>query len=197
MQTDMSDLSVIVSNEDEDNQNTSSPPMRTDVFYVIGDTFFVHNICPSISFFGKDVSSQTSDEVTAACEIMMFIDNTITILDSRFANEYLKELSVVYLNKGAPLFRNVPDRYGNFLDIQHGLVVAWEENATTFRFLSLRNKEDIKENKALDKKKSGIDAVTLIYTYILSSYEHLPDLRQTANNIARKYLNEIKEVSNN
>ena len=195
MQRHISDVSVIVTREyisGIESTDTSQSPMRKVVFYVLGDTLFVQDIYPSISFFGRDASWETIVKAGAPCEIMSFIEKTITILDSEFANEYLYELSLAY-PESEDLIYKAPDKDNNHVDVKNGVIFAWGENEKTFRFLSLQNKDEIRDI-SLDNDGYATYAMILLYTYILYTYEYLPKLRHTANNIAQTYIDKINNA---
>lgn len=190
MDKKLENLSVTVMVEHDDSTtidaDTSYPAMRKIVFFMHKDVLIVRNICPDVSIgYTNDMTIDTHHK----CNLMSFINNIVTILNSSHANAFLSDLALAY-PEGYGLVSFVPDRNNDLIDIRHGFVLGWEKDASTFKFLSLRNKDEIDDETSPDQEYA-VYAMALIFSYIVLSYKLLPSMYDTARDITEKYLRKL------
>ena len=188
-------VSVLVEHNDPAAEDADAvcPKMRKVVFFMQGDTLMVRDMSPEIQYCQDD---DLDEDQTQTCELMAFINSAVTILNSPFANAFLSDLALVY-PAGEGLVRYIPDRNRDIVNICHGFIIGWEENATSCKFLSLKNKDEIEEEDVPSEQEHAADAISLIFSYILLSRDTSPIIREHGHTITGKYLGKLEGASTN
>lgn len=174
---------------DDVEKRTDVVEKTTFVFYKNGGTLVVLESDSQIPFPYDNVRETYGEiEVKRITHVETFIMRTVEILKSRFANDYLTELSETY-PESEPVALETITADGSTTSLRHGFVVGWSEESETIGFISAAYKDADNDNgdNAVDKRP--ITAMMMLFSYALFTHSRSPILREIGDRVSQKYMN--------